>query len=241
MQNVTRYIKKPVRTALLLRSNGFCECCGTDTEPDKHHIYDFALGGGSTLANLIVLCQTCHKQLPKYLDKKQQIQLQNWHNNSNVPNLNVNHGVHTEVNSFVMGSNVFEKCKCIFRLNKQNIITPRNVNGRFYVNIIMLDQGFQNQLLVLDNRIIKNKKAKIITDVDSVMLIVENKETFKIYRADNKVIVNLNIVFNGTSFEFNESSSKFPGVTMTRCKFVCNTAIDYEFIEKKWAAKLCAN
>lgn len=239
MDDVSRYVKKGVIEALIKRSNGFCECCGADLPTDRHHIIEFSKEGGSTLDNLIILCQSCHKQLPLYLDISQQHALQKWHHNNTAPNKSATHIFSNPINEFIIGSNTFWGCKSVLRINGQSVITPQEVNGRFYVNVVMLDSGFSDQMLVLGNKGIKNRESRIFTSDDSLIVTIRDKEILKIYRQNDNIAIELDISFNGEQFTFNKTGSKFPGMLFENNILECGTAIDYQLIGGHWQAKIC--
>lgn len=233
MRDVSRYVDVATRKELLLRSNNFCECCGTDVPPDKHHILEFSKGGPTNTQNLIVVCQTCHKQLPLYLSKKQQHDLQMWHQNRIQPNISSTHQFFSPVNEFVFGTNTFLGCKSLLRINGQNIIVPQEVNGRFYVNIVMLDMLFTEQLLVLGNRVIKNKDASITTNQESLVVKVNDVDLFKIQKVNGIAHIELNLTYDDQHFSFNSELINFPGNNLMRgCTFGgCSIVIDHTFRE----------
>lgn len=239
MNDVSRYVKKEVRETLLRRSNGFCECCGADIPTDRHHILEFSKGGESSHTNLIILCQSCHKQLLLYLDLEQQRALQKWHSNNTNPNTNAVHIFSNPINQFVLGSNTFSNCRSILRINGQSVITPEEIYGRFYTNIVMLDPKFNHQMLVLGNKVIKNSKSEITTSYDSLKVMVEDKVVFKIYKHEGAITINLDLCFDGKEFTFNELDSKFPGMLSRNNHFpTCSTAIDYSLIGDSWNARI---
>lgn len=239
MNDVSRYVKAATKKALLLRSNGFCECCGADLPTDRHHILEFSKGGKSSYDNLIILCQSCHKQLPLYLDITQQHALQKWHQNNTKPNKSATHIFSNPINQFVIGSNTFSGCRSVFRINGQSVITSQEVNGRFYINIVMLDPQFSDQMLVLGNKVIKNSKSNITTSDDSLIVKVEDREILKIYRHKEIIKINLDISFGGKKFIFNDTASNFPGMLFTNNHFLnCGTAIDYNLMGDHWEARI---
>src|ERR1700726_2564706 len=65
-----------VLRALRERSKNKCECCGLDITIDKHHIWEFAKGGPETIDNLLCLCPSCHREIPKLLSEDEQHFLQ---------------------------------------------------------------------------------------------------------------------------------------------------------------------
>lgn len=242
MYDVSRYVKKEIRDALVERSNGFCECCGADLPTDRHHILEFSKGGESSYENLIILCQSCHKQLPLYLDTKQQHALQEWHNNNTTPNKSATHIFSNPINQFIMGSNTFTGCRSILRINGQSVITPQYINGRFYTNIVMLSPEFSEQMLVLGNKVIKNNKSSIMTSDDSLTVKVGDKELFKIFEEGGSVMINLDISFGGKKFIFNKNASNFPGMMFINSHITnFSTAIDYNFVNGHWEARIGVN
>jgi HNH endonuclease len=241
MKDASRYVKVDDRKKLEVRSNGFCECCGTDLPPDRHHILEFSQGGLTDTANLIVVCQSCHKQLPLYLNEAQQHALQTWRKDQVGPNKSASHQVSTPLNSFVLGSNTFSDCGSVLRINGQNILTPRLVNGRFYTNVVMLDPQFEDQLLVLGNRVIKNKSSSITVDDNSLTLEAKGKRIFKIYKRDGQTHIDLRINYDGREFIFDERQAVYPGMSMTGCVFAgCSAAIVYNFDNNSWNCGLCS-
>ncbi|OGI93783.1 hypothetical protein A3A03_00845 [Candidatus Nomurabacteria bacterium RIFCSPLOWO2_01_FULL_40_18] len=154
-----RYITKKVLVLLKERSKNLCECCGTDIVVDKHHIMEFSRGGPNTLDNLLVLCPSCHRQIPVYLSQSQQKKLQEA---SLFARKEITHNVKTNLNEFIMGSSLYKNVKVILNIDNQNIFTPIQKNDRYYVNIIMLE-GFKHQLLVFANRVIFGEDFEIIT------------------------------------------------------------------------------
>jgi len=59
----SRYIRKVIRIAVLLRDKFTCQKCGTyDDVAELHidHIFPFSLGGDHSMDNLQVLCKECN-------------------------------------------------------------------------------------------------------------------------------------------------------------------------------------
>ncbi len=59
----SRYIRKVIRIAVLLRDEFTCQECGTyDELAELHidHIFPFSLGGDHSMDNLQVLCAECN-------------------------------------------------------------------------------------------------------------------------------------------------------------------------------------
>jgi 5-methylcytosine-specific restriction endonuclease McrA len=49
-----------ITPALLARSGGMCEICGTYAAAERHHRLRRSQGGGNELDNLLHLCPPCH-------------------------------------------------------------------------------------------------------------------------------------------------------------------------------------
>lgn len=224
----TRYIDTKTRQLLFKRSKGLCECCGIDISPDKHHIYEFAKGGKGSYENLIVLCPSCHRQIPAFLSQKQQHELQSWHQNNLYGNRSIGHQIFSQFNQFKIGSNLYLGCTRILVIDEQNIITPYLKGDRFYLNVIMLG-SFSPKLLILANRIIVNDNDLVLSTSSNIATIKDQNEgIFTIEKEDDNLInITLNFKYKNHDFIFTEQHTSFPGFVVSNCTFRVKTAIIY--------------
>src|SRR6266550_3171847 len=98
-----------VLKALHERSKDKCECCGLDITIDKHHIWEFAKNGPDTTSNLLCLCPSCHRILPKLLSEEDQrfIQTLNFEKRSD------SFSFYSNESKFVLGTDLASNVKYI--------------------------------------------------------------------------------------------------------------------------------
>jgi hypothetical protein len=233
MKEVTRYIRAEVNRKLMERSSGMCECCGTDIKVDRHHIHRFSEGGKSNIDNLICLCQTCHKQIPLLLSQEQQHSLQLWHQNNTANNYHFNHHLYSPTNTILLGGNYFLGCSTILSINNQKIIRTYEIDGKFYLNAVMLD-NFDPQLLVLANRIIYSSEAISSTNNnDRITLQNQNKLILSLERTDKLIKAEMNFTYNNKGslvlFDFNRNKSQLFKGDISGCTFHSSGGTAYSF------------
>jgi hypothetical protein len=209
----TRYYPKDVKNSLAIRSKECCECCGAAITIDKHHILDFASGGENTLENLICLCPSCHRQIPKYLTQEQQkflIELNHAEKSSS------QHKMKTSINVFVIGSNKYIECDSILVMDGINIISPSHHGDSFYLNIVMLD-NFDHKLLIFNNRVIFSSSDITVESKSKYFSLTEDNKKEKIVEireVKGTVIVNLNFSYRGKPFHFGDDKTTLEGISM---------------------------
>lgn len=176
-----RSYSEKIKKALFERSLGYCECCGTDIRPDNHHILELSKKGPSTIQNLIALCQTCHNQIPKILNREQQNYLQKWH----IEDLKLNHTHHIDSahNEIRLGGTIYRNCNTILQVGDIPVIRMYERNGHYYINLIMLKE-FYPQMLLLSNRVIYGNGIKLIDSYKNLKLIWNNIEVLSLEQTD---------------------------------------------------------
>lgn len=45
------------------RDGNCCQICGSSTNVQGHHIFDYSLGGSPTCDNIVSLCSRCHSKV----------------------------------------------------------------------------------------------------------------------------------------------------------------------------------
>ena len=199
--------KTDVLQTLQSRSKGKCECCGLDISIDKHHIWEFAKGGADTASNILCLCPSCHRVLPTLLTKEDQkfIQTVNCEKHSG------SFSFYANESEFEIGT-VFYTCfQYILALDGKPTIYPYQVNGRFYVNIVMLEH-FDPYLLVIANRVMYNAENITLTsDAEKIKIVRGNTSILELEKIEDRIKVTLNFKYRGYSFMLNDGGSLYPG------------------------------
>ncbi|HEU0001939.1 MAG TPA: HNH endonuclease signature motif containing protein [Ktedonobacteraceae bacterium] len=196
-----------VLRVLRSRSKDKCECCGLDIIIDRHHIWEFARGGPDVASNILCLCPSCHRVLPKLLSEEDQrfIQTLNFKKRSTLFDF------YSNKSTFEIGNVLYKKWKYILILDSKPVIYPYQLNGRFYVNIVML-QNFNPYLLVIANRVIYGSDNVTLTSTDDGLRIIrENKLIIEIERSNGRIKITLDFKYIGESFVFNDEGSRYPG------------------------------
>ncbi len=198
-----------VLRALRIRSKNKCECCGLDITVDKHHVWEFAKGGPDIASNILCLCPSCHRVLPKLLSEEDQrfIQTLNFEKSSG------SFSFYSIESEFEMGNVLYKEFKYILTIDGKPVIYPYQINGRFYVNIVML-RNFDPYLLVIANRVICNsEKMTLTSEPNKITVARENNLFLEIEKSDSRIKVALNFKYRGAPFIFNDEGSMFPGNT----------------------------
>lgn len=206
-------ITKKVSLGIVKRSNKCCECCGIDIKVDKHHILEFFKGGPDTIENLLALCPNCHRQIPKYLDISQQKEIQEeW---SIMLKNSITHNIKTNLNHFKIGSNTYIDNKSILRINGQSIFIPVEKDGRYYVNIIMLE-GFEPQLLVLTNHVVVGGNIEIISEYNHLRVLKGSDIIYEIFKKGDNTppTINMKFKFKDVPIIATENETQIPGLLL---------------------------
>lgn len=216
------------KNLIFKRSQGFCECCGMDITADNHHILEVCKDGSDNSDNLLALCPSCHRQIPQFLNEKQQKELQEWHNNQVINNRHANHCIYARENSFMIGADNFKFCNHILVANGQSIIMPYEKNGRFYLNIVML-KDFEPKILVLANKVIfGSPDMKVESKLDHLTVKRGVQNIYQIYQENGKTRINMNFVYKGKSIYFGEENNLL-GLRMINNTFgPCEVAINLQ-------------
>jgi hypothetical protein len=62
------YTDKKLRVQVMIRDIGLCRCCGFKGT-QVHHIVPLVYGGEDSTKNMVVLCDTCHRNAPDDKEK----------------------------------------------------------------------------------------------------------------------------------------------------------------------------
>ncbi len=219
------YIAKEEECKLKERSKGLCEVCWTAITLDKHHIHPRCLWGPNTAENLLCLCPTCHRQIPETFNQTQQKIFQSRHKEMVL--WNFNHHLSSPTCSFIVWWCTY-KSPYIVTINWHPIIFFHEINGEFYINIIMLSDWFDSKLLILDSRVIYNENYDV--GIDSYHFIIRKLQSplsapiCSFRRVGNNIQVELNFIYRGESIAFWEKSTKICNTTLTNCS-----------VETKWS------
>ena len=193
--------------ALRERSKNKCECCGLDITVDKHHVWEFAKGGSDIASNILCLCPSCHRVLPKLLSEEDQkfIQSLNFEKRSD------SFSFYSTGSEFQVGSILSDDVKYILVLDGKPVIYPYQVGERFYLNIIMLG-SFDPYLLVIANRVIyKSENITLVNKPEGLKIMNGNDLILEIEKSNNRIKTKLNFKHRGETFIFNDQFSRFPG------------------------------
>lgn len=163
-----RDIPAKVKKLLELRSANFCEVCWMDIVCDKHHIFEFSNWGEHSVDNLICLCPSCHREIPKHLNVDQQREFQIRHQNRINPNRQQSHSISAPTDTLYFWICEFIECDEIFNIyseaKKKKIIwiskMPYAEGLRFYLNVLFIGYDGLPNLLILNNRVICNDNSK---------------------------------------------------------------------------------
>lgn len=210
-------IKAEELRILRRRSKNKCECCGLDITVDKHHIIEFANKGPDTASNLLCVCPSCHRAVPKLLSQEDQKFIQTL----NYEKQFASFSFYSKESDFQIGSNTYRKCKYILQIDGKSIIYPYEINDRFYVNIVML-KDFDPHLLVIANKVIHKSEEDICCSSmkDSIKILNKDELILEIERSDTKIKVTTNFRCKNKPFIFNDEGSVFPGnIFITGCTF----------------------
>lgn len=140
---------------------------------DRHHISEYYLGGLHTLENLIYLCPSCHRDIPKFLTKYQQKVLQTWHIGSNKV---ANFQYDPTSNVYIVGTILFENSESIIKAGDQNVIAVTYRDGRLVLNAVMLE-GFREKILILSNKVITADRGVTIEVKDDLIQVTKGNST----------------------------------------------------------------
>jgi hypothetical protein len=201
--------KTDILATLQSRAQGKCECCGLDIPIDKHHIWEFAKGGPDVASNILCLCPSCHRVLPPLLTREDQkfIQTLNFQKSSG------SFSFYANESEFEIGTVLYKSFRYILTLDGKPAIYPYQVNGRFYVNIVMLEH-FDPYLLVIANRVIYNaENFTSASDADTIKIVGGNTSLLEMERSDGRIKAALNFKYRGEPFVFNDKGSLLPGNT----------------------------
>jgi len=228
----SRHIPTDIQRKLLERSQWRCEICSMDIVCDKHHIHEFADWGHHTVENLICLCPTCHREIPKQLNEEQQRDLLDRHksNHWKVSSFQ-SHSVFSNINTVYYWSNKFLNAKNIFTIWNKRIIWISNVdnkfsnmNNRFYLNILLLWHTNLPNLLILNNKIIHNN-GRIIQSTEWFRFLLKEKNTnligqyFMLNGYKDWLELTTNITVDGIQFWNN----RFWNVLLAKSTIECET------------------
>ncbi len=216
----SRYIPVDVDRAIKKRSKEQCECCGSMAKGDRHHIYEYHLGGKHTAENLIYLCASCHRDIPKYLTDGQQSMLQKWHIGYS-KSISFNYDPSVEV--YAVGTITFIGSQCIIKAGDQNIISVTFKNNKLYLNAVMLN-NFKDKMLILSNRVITADKGITLVSTDNEISVIKNNNPILVINSSVKATNNKTgeefnipkirgkIVYNEEQIQFDEQNVVIPGV-----------------------------
>jgi hypothetical protein len=178
-------VSAPVRLELSARSRGLCECCGFGGSTDRHHLVEYHLGGPNTVENLLVLCPSCHRQVPKHLSVEQQRRLQEWHHEMNRKGtISSTAALQSQLSSIDIGTVIFDDVRNVMATDDQNIITLHRDDAGISANIVMLDRRFQPNILVLSNKVIVDDGCEISTSRDRIVVTRDDHVWFDIASKD---------------------------------------------------------
>jgi len=199
--------KTEVLDTLQKRSKGKCECCGLDIAIDRHHIWEFAKGGPDVASNILCLCPSCHRVLPKLLTKEDQRFIQTLNSEKRSGSFSF----YSNESEFDIGNVRYKNFRYILTLDGKPRIYPYQVSERFYVNIIMLE-NFDPYLLVIANRIIYNSEnISLTSDSNKIKIVRSNNSILEMERSDGRIKAALNFKYRGYPFIFNDEGSIYPG------------------------------
>lgn len=186
-KKLSRHIPNAINDLVQRRAKGQCECCGSMQVPDRHHIFEYSLGGKHSEENIILLCPSCHRDVPKFLNQNQQKALQEW-------NIGFNKGASFKYNpkvpGYAVGTILFIGSECIIKAGDQNIISVTYHNGKLYLNAVMLN-NFKDKLLILSNRVITSDEGVKATVADDEINVTKNGSTILVINNAVKIKNNL--------------------------------------------------
>ena len=208
---MTKRIRKnypaDVLRELRRRSKNKCECCGLDITVDKHHIWEFAKDGPDTTSNLLCLCPSCHRALPKLLSEEDQQFFQTL----SFEKRSISFSFYSKECEFEIGNVLYKNVKYILLLDGKPAIYPYQINQRFYVNIVMLDD-FDPFLLVIANKVVcKSEHITISSEADRLKIMDRDNLILEIERSNDRIKTKTNFKYKGKNFIFNDDGSFFPG------------------------------
>lgn len=200
-------LKAHVYKALFNRSGGRCECCGVDIVVDKHHIQEFAKGGPDIESNILCLCTTCHRIIPSILkeDDQKYIQTLNFSKRSDT------FSFFSDDTVFEVGATKFENVGVLWKFRDKHVIYPYKINGRTYVNVVMLE-NFDPYLLVIGNRVIYGSfNVTAVSKPNSLEIRHGDERLLRIEEVSGRIKIYLKFRFKGMLFDFSENATYLPG------------------------------
>lgn len=225
-----RHIPSSIQKSLLQRSGGICECCGAAGIPDQHHLLEYSLGGPHILENLLLLCPSCHRQIPLYLTHSQQQELQQWHQNNLKNRISCTTTKLKSIESSIdIGTVLFKSVRTVLKVKDQNIITLHKEPSGIYMNIVMLE-GFEPKLMILSNKVIVNDSYNIQISADEIIINEQSGKTQFVFKGGQVLKINGQVLINNEPFIFTENDGfKFRGInmryTIIECAKTENTAL----------------
>ena len=219
---MSRYVPAPIRRELSERSHGLCECCGFGGSTDRHHLVEYHLGGPNTVDNLLVLCPSCHRQVPKYLSIEQQRRLQEWHHENNrAGTLSSTTKLQSQLLAIDIGTVIFDDVQNVMATDDQNIITLHRDAAGIAANIVMLDRAFEPNILVLSNKVIVDDGCEISTSRDRIVVARDGHVWFDI-ASNDLITVRGEVQYGDERFTFTEEEGlHFRGMNMRYAKIAC--------------------
>jgi hypothetical protein len=188
----SRHIPKKIDENIKKASGFRCAWCG-EYLTDRHHIYDYSLGGKHTEENLILLCPICHRLAGYNRISRNELFKRGKELTGKVDRssgcLSIN-----ESNYYLnFGNNVFAGCKNFIILNDYPIISFEVINGYFMIfmkiynkegNLICWiaeNRWWVDNESVFDFKFSKNEFIVIDKDNHEVLHLIINKNVIEVY------------------------------------------------------------